>query len=40
MPTYFDKIKRNYKDVPITEEGISTEEFLEATEDLIGLFGI
>jgi hypothetical protein len=39
MTTYFDSLQRNYTDVPITEDGIETIPFLEATEGLVKLFG-
>ena len=36
--TYFDSIKRSYTDVEIAD-GINTEQFLEATEGVVKLFG-
>jgi len=36
--TYFDTLKRSYVDVD-TSKGIDTEQFLEATEGLVKLFG-
>lgn len=39
-PTAFQKIiTRSYTDVQVTEEGINTEEFLEATDGMINMFG-
>ncbi|CAG8643197.1 9310_t:CDS:2 [Acaulospora morrowiae] len=38
--TYFDTLRKNYADVPITEDGIGTEAFLEATEGLVRLFDL
>ncbi|GBB87438.1 hypothetical protein RclHR1_13900001 [Rhizophagus clarus] len=40
MTTYFDTIQRNYTDVPITEDGIETIPFLEATDGLVKLFDL
>jgi Glycolipid transfer protein (GLTP) len=37
--TFFDKMKRSYKDVDTTG-GINTTQFLEASESLVTLFGI
>jgi hypothetical protein len=37
--TFFDKIRKDFKDVPITDDKISTTEFLEAAESLVSLFG-
>lgn len=40
MSTFFDEMRKNFKDVPITEQDyISTTEFLEAAESLVKLFG-
>ena len=39
MSTFFDTIKRSYTDVEITEKGINTEQFLEASESLVTMFG-
>ena len=36
--TYFDTLQRSYVDVDISN-GINTEQFLEATEGLVKLFG-
>ncbi|CAG8436478.1 3842_t:CDS:2 [Diversispora eburnea] len=38
--TYFDTIERNYSEVSITDEGIDTKTFLEATEGLVKLFDL
>ncbi|QRV80219.1 glycolipid transfer protein [Ceratobasidium sp. AG-Ba] len=38
MPTYFDEVKKSFVDVPVTEEGVATTEFLEASEGLVGVF--
>lgn len=41
MPTFFDGIKRNFKDVPLIDgDKISTSEFLEAAESLVTLFDL
>lgn len=40
MSTFFDEMKRSFKDVPITDGKISTAEFLEASESLVKLFGM
>lgn len=39
MSTFFDTIKRSYEDVEITDKGINTSQFLEASESLVSLFG-
>ena len=39
MSTFFDTIKRSYEDVEITDNGINTVQFLEASESLVSLFG-
>jgi len=39
MAPFFDTIKRSYEDVEIREDGIDTEQFLEATESLVTIFG-
>jgi hypothetical protein len=39
-PTAFQKvITRSYVDVQVTEEGINTAQFLEATDGMINMFG-
>ncbi|RGB21618.1 glycolipid transfer protein domain-containing protein [Rhizophagus diaphanus] len=38
--TYFDNLQRNYTDVPITEDGIETIPFIEATNGLVKLFDL
>ncbi|KAK3804929.1 MAG: glycolipid transfer protein domain-containing protein [Benniella sp.] len=40
MSTYFRNTARNYTDVTITDEGINTDEFLQATEGLVGIFDL
>ncbi|KAA8646478.1 hypothetical protein EYZ11_000288 [Aspergillus tanneri] len=43
MSTWFDTIKRSFADVPIdasNDNGVSTEEFLEAAESLTSLFDL
>src|ERR1700694_3720806 len=40
MATFFDLMKRSYEDVEITDRGINTSQFLEASESLVSLFGI
>jgi hypothetical protein len=39
MATFFETLKKNFTDVPIDGDKISTSEFLEATESLVTLFG-
>jgi len=39
MATYFQSTTRNFSDVKITAEGIDTNEFLQATEGLVKIFG-
>jgi hypothetical protein len=39
-PTAFQKvITRSYTDVQVTNEGINTAQFLEATDGMINMFG-
>ncbi|CDK29639.1 unnamed protein product [Kuraishia capsulata CBS 1993] len=40
MSTFFDNMKKSFKDVPVTEGKISTSEFLEASESLVKLFDL
>ncbi|CAI2161450.1 7643_t:CDS:2 [Funneliformis geosporum] len=40
MATYFDNLQRKYSDVPITNDGIETLPFLEATEGVVKLFDL
>ncbi|GME71871.1 unnamed protein product [[Candida] boidinii] len=40
MSTFFDEMKRSFKDVPIIDGKISTAEFLEASESLVKLFDL
>jgi len=38
--TFFDTLKRSFIDVPVAgDDKISTNEFLEAVEGVLGLFG-
>jgi len=37
-PTYFEQLKKNFVDVPVTEDGVDTEAFLDAAEGLVGIF--
>jgi hypothetical protein len=39
MSTFFDTLKRSYQDVQITDKGINTSQFLEASESLVTMFG-
>lgn len=40
-PTFFEGLKRNFTDVPVsTEDKVSTTEFLEAAESLVTLFDV
>ncbi|WFD31365.1 hypothetical protein MSPP1_002400 [Malassezia sp. CBS 17886] len=38
MATYFDTLKTPYQDVQITDDGISTSDFIVATEGLVKMF--
>ncbi|KAF8241817.1 glycolipid transfer protein [Wilcoxina mikolae CBS 423.85] len=38
--TFFDTAKRNFKDVPINGDKISTSEYLEAAESTVALFDL
>jgi hypothetical protein len=40
MSTFYDTIKRSYENVEITDKGINTSQFLEASESLVTMFGI
>ena len=40
MSTFFDVMKRSYEDVELTDKGINTSQFLEASESLVLMFGI
>ncbi|GAA5830279.1 hypothetical protein JCM3766R1_002853 [Sporobolomyces carnicolor] len=40
MSTYFESVKKSFADVPVTEEGVDTVQFLEATQGLIGIFDL
>eukprot|EP00300_Choanocystis_sp_HF-7_P027365 c32459_g1_i1.p1 GENE.c32459_g1_i1~~c32459_g1_i1.p1 ORF type:complete len:201 (+),score=27.71 c32459_g1_i1:43-645(+) len=40
MTTYFDTLRMRYQDVPVTAEGISTSEFIDATEGVVKLFDL
>jgi hypothetical protein len=40
MSTFFDTIKRSYEDVEVTNKGINTAQFLEASESLVTMFGL
>ncbi|KAF8985870.1 hypothetical protein BGZ46_000973 [Entomortierella lignicola] len=40
MATFFKTTARNFSDVTITEEGIDTEQFLQATEGLVKIFDL
>ncbi|EGG09934.1 uncharacterized protein MELLADRAFT_71146 [Melampsora larici-populina 98AG31] len=39
-PCYFDTMKRSYSDVTVTDEGVETSTFLEASEELVKLFDL
>lgn len=39
MATFFEKNKKNFQDVTIVEGKVDTPEFLDASKDLVGLFG-
>lgn len=39
MATFFEKNKKNFQDVEIVEGKVNTVEFLDASTDLVGLFG-
>ncbi|KAI3627873.1 hypothetical protein CBS14141_001874 [Malassezia furfur] len=40
MSTYFDTLQTTYNDVPITENGVATVEFMSATEGVVALFDL
>jgi len=40
MATFFDSIKRSYENVDITDRGIDTSQFLEASESLVTMFDL
>jgi len=40
MSTFFDTISRSYEDVEITDKGINTSQFLQASESLVSLFDL
>ncbi|KAI5850648.1 glycolipid transfer protein domain-containing protein [Tricharina praecox] len=40
MSTFFDTCKRNFKDVPVVDDKVSTTEFLEASESVVQLFDV
>jgi len=39
MPPYFEQVK-SFADVPVTDDGVSTHEFLEASDGLVGMFSL
>jgi len=39
-PTFFGSISRSYADVPITEDGVDTIAFIEASEGVLALFDL
>ncbi|KAK4689088.1 hypothetical protein P7C73_g1016, partial [Tremellales sp. Uapishka_1] len=39
-PQFFDTITKSYVDVPITEAGVNTADFCEASENLVKIFGL
>ncbi|WFD37684.1 uncharacterized protein MJAP1_000631 [Malassezia japonica] len=40
MATYFDTLAKTYSNVPITSDGVSTSEFISATEGVVSLFDL
>ncbi|KAF9353833.1 hypothetical protein BGX26_008410 [Mortierella sp. AD094] len=40
MATFFSTTARNYSNVAVTDEGINTAEFLQATEGLVSIFDL
>ncbi|CAG8558407.1 3450_t:CDS:2 [Paraglomus occultum] len=40
MSTYFDTLAKNYTEVPVTDEGIATVPFAEATDGVVKLFDL
>ncbi|KAG8988042.1 hypothetical protein FRB90_002771 [Tulasnella sp. 427] len=40
MTTYFDTVKRSFTDVTVDEEGVNTDQFLEASEGVVGIFDL
>lgn len=39
MSTFFDTMKKSYETVEVTDQGINTNQFLDASESLVSLFG-
>ncbi|GFZ43761.1 hypothetical protein JCM24511_01481 [Saitozyma sp. JCM 24511] len=39
-PQFFETITKSYVDVPITEAGVDTADFCEASENLVKIFGL
>ncbi|KAG8905661.1 hypothetical protein FRC01_008273, partial [Tulasnella sp. 417] len=40
MTTYFEAVKRSFANVTVTEDGVNTQEFLEAAQGAVGIFGL
>ncbi|BGP37795.1 hypothetical protein JCM10450v2_001727 [Rhodotorula kratochvilovae] len=40
MSTYFETVSKSFVDVPVTDAGVDTLQFLEATEGLIKMFDL
>ncbi|GAA98126.1 uncharacterized protein L969DRAFT_85946 [Mixia osmundae IAM 14324] len=40
MPTYFDTVSKSFADVPVTDAGVDTAAFLEASEGVVKLFDL
>ncbi|KZV83025.1 glycolipid transfer protein [Exidia glandulosa HHB12029] len=40
MSTYFDTVSKSFTDVPVTEDGVDTVAFLEASEGLVKMFDL
>ncbi|KAG0267301.1 hypothetical protein DFQ27_008861 [Actinomortierella ambigua] len=40
MASFFQNSKKNFKDVDVTDQGVNTEEFLQASAALVEIFGL
>ncbi|GMK55744.1 hypothetical protein CspeluHIS016_0208000 [Cutaneotrichosporon spelunceum] len=40
MPQFFETITKSFEDVPITEDGVETSSFLEASEGVVKIFNL
>jgi hypothetical protein len=39
MPTFFDALRCSYVDIVVSQEGVPVEQFLDASEGLVKIFG-